>query len=326
MCLVGSPSVLAQSTKTAPETSAKNTVDDVSAIQGEYLGDIVSGATKMKIGIRVFALGDDKFRSIAYVGGLPGDGWTGNRKYESEATRAEDGTLFFDSSRSKIRWDGGPLKVNMRGQNYLFKRIERRSPTLGKKPPRNALVLFDGSSADAWSDGALDGKLLKVGGRSKQKFSDHKIHLEFQVPLEPDKHGQERGNSGVLVQGKYEIQILDSFGLKSQHNECGGILSVKKPDANVSLPPLAWQTLDVDFKAAKYEKGEVVDPPLMTVRHNGVTIHKNVELTSESPAALSSASPEPGPIYLEDRGSKVRFRNVWVLSSDQGDASKLGRR
>jgi hypothetical protein len=200
------------------------------------------------------------------------------------------------------------------GSNFAFKRIERRSPTLGKRPPKGAVVLFDGKSVDEWEDGALDGTLLKPGAKSKRRFGSHLAHLEFRVPLEPDKRGQARGNSGIYLQGRYELQILDSFGLKPEHNECGGVYSIKKADANICGAPLAWQTYDIDFTEAKYGKeGQLVEDPRMTVRHNGVIIHKDVELPMATASALMEPGPSPGPLYLQDHGSEVRFRNIWVV-------------
>ena len=279
-----------------------------SEIQGEYRGYILAGGTKYNIGVRIIALGENKFRSVAYVGGLPGEGEEVNsrRQIVSEGERAEDGSVTFESERSTTTWRDGKLFVSLGGRDFSYKRIERRSPTLGKKPPRNATVLFDGTSSDEWNDAKLDGKLLQPGAKSRREFGNFKLHLEFQVPLETDKRGQDRGNSGVVIHG-HEIQILDSFGVKSEHNQCGGIVSVKKPDASMCYPPLAWQTFDVEFTQGRYSTlGELVDPPLLNVRHNGVLVHKDVELP------VDEADPD-ADIRLEQAGSPVRFRNIWVL-------------
>jgi hypothetical protein len=196
--------------------------------------------------------------------------------------------------------------------------VERKSPTLGEKPPEGAIVLFDGTSADAFEGGKLDGELLVQGATSKQKFGSHKVHIEFRTPYQPEDDSQGRGNSGVYLQGRYEVQILDSFGLKGEQNEAGGIYSVAKPKVNMALPPLAWQTYDIDFTAAKYDGDKLVENPRITVKHNGVVIHDNVELPGDrnTTAAPVAAGKEPGPLYLQDHGNPVRFRNVWVVEKE----------
>jgi hypothetical protein len=129
----------------------------------------------------------------------------------------------------------------------------------------------------------------------------------------PYARGQGRANSGCYLQGRYEVQILDSFGLEGKNNECGGIYTIKDPDVNMCFPPLAWQTYDIDYTAAKYdESGKKTAHARMTVKHNGVLIHENVELTKATTAAPVKEGPEPGPIYIQDHGNPIRFRNIWV--------------
>jgi hypothetical protein len=177
-------------------------------------------------------------------------------------------------------------------------------------------VLFDGKSADAFVGGKMtDDGLLEQGCTSKQKFGSCKVHIEFRLPYQPEDRGQARGNSGVYVGARYECQMLDSFGLKGENNECGGLYSVKAPDVNMCLPPLAWQTYDIDYTAAKYEGDKLVANPRVTIAHNGVVIHNDVELPGErsTTAAPNKPGPEPGPIYLQDHGNPVRYRNIWVV-------------
>jgi hypothetical protein len=197
-----------------------------------------------------------------------------------------------------------------------LKKTVRQSPTLGAKPPAGAVVLFDGKSADEWQGGRMtsDG-LLIPGVTSKKKFQSGTLHAEFRTPYMPQDSGQQRGNSGCYLQGRYEVQVLDSFGLEGKDNECGGLYSVRDSSLNMCFPPLSWQTYDIDFIAATYDDaGKVTELPRVTVRLNGVVVQNNVELPNrKTTAAPVEVGPEPGPIYLQDHGNPVRYRNVWFV-------------
>lgn len=227
---------------------------------------------------------------------------------------------------------------------FKLKRVILESPTLGKKPPKGATVLFDGSNFDAWEH--TDGRPLTwtlteegfmeinpsaahkdakppVGGpiNTKETFKDVRYHMEFRYPVEPGKSGQGRGNSGLFFQGNdvayaFEVQILNSYGLEGYWNECGGLYRMIAPKVNAARPPLQWQTYDVEYRAARFKDGELVKRPRITVWLNGVLIHHDQELfhgTQHVEAQRSNLPPEePGPIMLQDHSNRIQFRNIWV--------------
>ena len=154
----------------------------------------------------------------------------------------------------------------------------------------------------------MEGSLLGWGATSKKSFGDIKLHVEFRLCFKPKARDQGRSNSGCYLASRHEVQVLDSFGLTGEHNECGGIYSVEKPAVNMCLPPLTWQTYDIEYHLAKGEQ-----PARMTVWHNGVKVHENTELKKNTTAAPNNTPPDqPGPIHLQDHGNPVVYRNIWV--------------
>ena len=194
-------------------------------------------------------------------------------------------------------------------------------------PPQGAIILFDGKTLDNWvkTDGKTaahwklvgDAMQVEKGGNlvTKQKFEgSFKLHVEFRVPYMPKATGQGRGNSGVYVQGRYEVQVLDSYGLKSKNDDCGGIYTVAAPLVNACKAPTVWQSYDIEFTAPKCVDGKRKEWARMTVYHNGVKIHDNVEVTKDNTTAGLGGDPcTPGPIMLQDHGNPVQFRNIWVV-------------
>jgi len=288
------------------------------AVQGEYTGEVQTNQGPVKIGVQVVALGDGKFHAVGCPGGLPGDGWDGSKKPEGDG-QTKDGVTTFSSADSPVKAtikDGVLAVIGEDGKTLgTLKKVVRKSPTLGQKPPAGAIVLFDGKTAENFQGGRMteDG-LLMEGATSKQAFPSFSLHLEFLLPFMPYARGQGRGNSGFYAQGRYEVQILDSFGLEPKSDECGGIYGVSKPAVNMCLPPLSWQTYDVDYTAAEYKDGKKVNRARMTVRHNGVLIQDNIEIPHGTTAAPVREGPETGPIFLQNHGNPVRFRNIWVVA------------
>jgi len=159
-----------------------------------------------------------------------------------------------------------------------------------------------------------DDGLLMQGTQTKQKFFSGTLHVEFMLPYEPKERDQGRGNSGVYMQGRDEVQVLDSFGLEGKNNECGAIYGIAEPIVNMCFPPMTWQTYDIEFTAAKWENGKKVKNGVFNlVRHNGVVVHKDQEVTKVTTAAPVGDNPEPGPINLQDHGHQVRYRNIWFV-------------
>ena len=285
------------------------------AIQGEYTGEVVVDGRTRTAATQVIALGEGRFRAMAFWGGLPGAGWDRKGPFPAEGQRTEDGVMVRGEGAS-ARIDDGQIHVTTTDGKPLgtLRRTERKSPTLGQEPPPGAIILFNGKDTQQWDNGQMTGDLLQQGTTSRLKFQDHTLHVEFCLPYQPLQRGQGRGNSGVYLQGRYEVQVLDSFGLEGLDNECGGIYSIKAPDVNMCLPPLAWQTYDIEFTAAKYDaQQQIVKQPRMTVRHNGVVVQQDVELPHATTAAPLQPGPEPGPLYLQDHGCPVRYRNIWVV-------------
>lgn len=295
-------------------------------IQGEYTGTIGEGDNSLKLGLQVIAQGDGKFRSVAYLGGLPGDGWDGDPKKRIPGGGQTEGDVTVlksdnpeHTARAEIR---DAVLTLYSGENVRvaeMQKVLRKSATLGAKPPEGAVVLFDGSNADNWIPPRLsDDKLLMEGVTSKKKFQSYNMHMEFRLSFMPWARGQGRSNSGFYNQGRYEVQILDSFGLDGKHNECGGIYTIEDPKINMCYPPLSWQTYDIEFRAAKYDDaGTKTAHARMTVRHNGILVHENTELDHATTAHPVKEGPELGPIFFQNHGNPVRFRNIWVVPVDE---------
>ena len=300
-------------------------------LQGEYEG--MAGSEKW--GGQVIAMGDGKFHAVFEPGGLPGAGWDAKTRYESQGQL--DGEKVMFTPTDKVAWEEGHFapKVEVKkgfnatlegdtltgktdaGQSFTLKRTVRHSPTEGAKPPEGAVVLFDGKNVDAWSGTQLlPGGLLKAGGKTKRKFTDYTLHIEFNLPFKPYARSQERGNSGVYNQGLYETQVLDSFGVKGMDNQCGGMYTKAAPLVNMCYPPLTWQTYDIDFTAARYDGGKKTSEAVITVKHNGVLIQDHFKLDNVTPGGGQEDPKEAvqsGPIFTQDHGNPVVYRNIWIV-------------
>jgi hypothetical protein len=147
---------------------------------------------------------------------------------------------------------------------------------------------------------------------TKDNYRDFKMHVEFKLPeLPANVRGQARANSGVYIQRRYEVQILDSYGLESRNNDCGAIYTTKAPDTNACLKPGEWQTYDIIFRAARYEGNTKTENARITVRQNGVLIHDDFEIPNKTGAGQPEG-PEPAPILLQEHSNEIWFRNIWI--------------
>jgi hypothetical protein len=239
-----------------------------------------------------------RFLVARYNGGLPGAGWDGSAIVSEVVESAALRTLLAGAER-----------------------IERRSPTLGMPAPENAALRFPDDFTDV-EDG-----LLTAGGRTTKNLGSFRMHLEFMLPLKPGRNpsDQDRGNSGIYIFNIYEVQVLDSFALdlnatnnaietESLNTQwCGALYKHKIPDLNMCYPPLQWQTYDIDFRAPELDGETVTKPARITVRHNGVLIHDDVELKKGTGVGAKRRPVAEGPILFQGHKNPVFFRNVWAV-------------
>lgn len=305
-------------------------------VQGEYVG-FIGGVVPMAA--QVIALGAGEFEGVMFRGGLPGAGWDGSQRSYFRGETKDSGVKLLGVCGYQLKekddhWQATIQNDVLRGSDQSFRnqlndvsfvlhKVHRESPTLGARPPAGATVLFDGTGTDAWKEAKIVERVfLDRGAQTRLSFQDHQLHLEFRVPFMPTARGMHRGNSGLFIRDKYEIQIIDSFGWtfinrrferNSWVGRCGGIEEILPPDINMSYPPLSWQTYDVDYYMQRYdEAGKQTSPPMMSVRHNGVLIHNRRVLPPETEVRPDR---DPGRIYLQEHHDRVVFRNIWVVNT-----------
>ncbi|MEM1320121.1 MAG: DUF1080 domain-containing protein [Bacteroidota bacterium] len=197
-----------------------------------------------------------------------------------------------------------------------------------QRPPSDAIVLFDGTNLDQWmaddstaakwtiEDGHMTVKPGGGGVTTKESFGDIQLHIEWRSPEVVLKEGQLRGNSGVFLQSRYEVQVLDSYNNRTYANgQAGSVYKQYIPLVNASRKPGEWETYDIIFKAPRFnEDGIRVAAGRLTVLHNGILIQNNVEIqgTTEYIGLPKNKAHGNAPIYLQDHGDLVSYRNIWV--------------
>jgi len=295
-------------------------------VQGLYEGSWKDAAGSTDTEVRVVAMGKGTYRLLAR---RKLDGKVVRTEFEGQTDKESGGVTFagaIGDAACKATYEDGAIKGAIGKKGSLkVKRVMRKSPTLGKKAPKGAIALIDGKNfenmnarSDEWigldkKDGSI--QVPKGGMRSVKKIEgDYDAHVEFMCNLRSSARGQGRGNSGFYLANGKEIQVLDSFGAVTYlGGGCGGLYKFKNPDVMepvpslkgkkddsynfASLPPLQWQTYDVEYRVQ--ESGKKAE---LTAFHNGIKIHHQVELNHR-----------PGTFHFQDHGNPVRYRNIWVL-------------
>ncbi|MEO0454399.1 MAG: DUF1080 domain-containing protein [Verrucomicrobiota bacterium] len=258
---------------------------------GEYVSD--HGALQANM------LTDGSFLVAEYQKGLPGAGWDQSPIAHSKKSAEE-------------------LKAIL----GAYEMVERVSPTMGKKAPPGALLQFPNDFSN------VEAGLMKAGAKSTKSVGSFSMHLEFLMPFMGSRvlSSAKRGNSGIYIYKVYEVQIMDTFALDYQQPEnnaiplesetyrwCGSLYKKKVPDVNMTFPPLRWQTYDIDFLAPQFEGEKKVSNARITVRHNGVLIHDDVELEQGTGLGANRKEMAKGSILFQKHGSPILFRNVWAI-------------
>jgi hypothetical protein len=302
------------------ETKAE--LEKLDPFMGDWQGNwrLDDGSDSGPLVAQVIALGDGKYRAkfldqfnepVPAIAKLEGQLKEGKVRFSGPAKHRD-----FEFTLQTVL-EGEKFAGTFQGQDFsgslVMEKVIRLSPTLGAKPPAKAIVLFSGRNFNEWKysgnkprpvqwkivDKAMEvtpgtGSIITERG-----FADVKLHLEFRTPFMPKARGQGRGNSGVYLQGRYEVQVLDSYGLEGRDNECGGIYSVA---------------------AARFDSsGKKVKDALMTVVHNGVKIQDKAKVSRATTAAPSG---KLDGIYLQDHGNPVQYRNIWVVELPEEAASR----
>ena len=310
------------STKPAIPLVKADDVGDV--LMGEYAGKFTpaTGAASSAVA-RVYPLGDGQYGVLLMKGDNDPDPM-------QLAGKAAGDKLEFSNQAGDAKGSlvgGKTATATTKSGKYDLNFNVRKSPSEGAKPPEGAIVLLpfeEGkpTSMAEWTNTSWplmpDGSIQAGKGGStttKRNFGDIKLHVEFKTSYEPKGRGQARGNSGVGLMDRYEIQVLDSFGVSgvADKGDCASVYGKVPPRVNAALPPLAWQTFDITFHAPRWTDGKMMKKPTVTVVWNGVTVQQDQEIAGPTGIGEMTDAKGPAPIQLQDHGHLVRFRNMWVV-------------
>ena len=296
-------------------------ITDIAEVDAQYayIGEYTAQTPTGNVGVRISTqAGDQPLFAKIYKGGLPGLGWrTEKPELATGALDSQGLTLRgAEGSNRQVRSSGNRLVlVEPSGQEIELKKIARHGVTLGKPAPAGAKVLFNGSDTSAWKNAKVtDDGLLRMGCETVEPLVGGHLHVEFRTPYMPTSVGQKRGNSGIYLQKRYEVQVLESFALEGIENECGAVYRQRRPDLNMALPPLVWQSYDIFLTPAVFKDGEKVKGTELTVIHNGVPVHYRTLLSAKTGAG-SAEGPDPLPLLLQDHGDPIVYRNIWQIPS-----------
>lgn len=313
------------------------------SLEGEYLGKIENPKGPFKenplVAVQVYREGD------LYKVGIYSDLLRRCPPYATFSAKADSKKIDFETN-GWTAFKGTITEKGIEGFGVYnegnekktvpmsLKKVNRKSPTLGKRAPKGAVVLFNGKSLEHWKStkgGEITWKLMDDGSvmaygpknqwgyeiTTKDKFKNFKLHVEFMIPDERNKPlGQGRGNSGVFL-GMFEVQVLDSFGAQGVWNDCGALYKYLPPQVNASLPPEKWQTYDIEYHAPVLKDGKIAEYPRITVIHNGIKIHGDVEIKEQTAngsayRSLAGLTDAPVAITLQNHLNPVRYRNIWI--------------
>jgi len=321
--------LLAMASLAWAEEAAKPPEEPADSIMGEYFGTFTpQGGQAIKAEGRVIAEGNSGYRAVLTWKAADGKG------ARIELTgKAEGQTVALAGKAGDVEWvgkciGGEKLVAESKDARFEGKWTVRKSPTLGAKPPEGAIVLLpfeEGKppAVDEWENKPWapmpDGSLMVRGGdiHTKRAFGNVKLHVEFRTPFMPTARGQGRGNSGVYLQSRYEVQVLDSFGLELKDNECGGIYSVGPAKEYAPLPPGQWQTYDIEFKAPEVKDEKMAKPARITVVFNGIKVHEDQPIDHTTTSGDGGPPQAKAPLKLQDHGNPVRFRNIWIVEQKE---------
>ncbi|MBM3492765.1 MAG: DUF1080 domain-containing protein [Armatimonadetes bacterium] len=232
----------------------------------------------------------------------------------------------------------GALATTVWGAETAARQAQQAQTPSPKAP--GVVVLFSGAAdemaanwvkrgtdqAAAWR---IENGAMVVGGgdiATKREFGDFQLHIEFRTPDMPNATGQGKGNSGIGLFGRYEIQVLDSYGIETPgQGDCGAVYGQAAPLVNACKPPMVWQTFDIVFRAPRMDANNaIIEKPRVTVIQNGIVVQNNVEISGMT-GIQSAREREPsktGGISLQDHGNRVEYRSIWVMPLPEKGSGK----